>query len=87
MIEKAFQGVNQIAGVGWLLLIFFPRRKVTQILVHSGFLSANLSVIYIICLLLGSQQGASGDFSSLKGVQSLFQNPVVLLGMDSLPCL
>lgn len=72
--ELVFQIVNTITPLGWLLLILAPRWKGTQAIIVSGLLPALLGVVYLALTLMyfGS---AEGDFSSLKGVMSLFTSP------------
>lgn len=77
--ESLFGIANQIALVGWLILIVAPRRYDVVFFVPQ----------YIIPLVLGLGYGAlmfvhffsveGGGYSSLDSVQALFANPDVLL--------
>lgn len=72
--DIVFQVANTIAPFGWLLLIVAPRWKGTQLIIVSGLVPALLGGLYltIMALFFGA---AEGDFSSLRGVMSLFSSP------------
>ncbi|HEX8426304.1 ABA4-like family protein [Hymenobacter sp.] len=76
-----FSLANPIAFVGWVLLLFAPRRVVTRRLVLGGALPLALAVAYV--LLIGSHylsaHASEGGFSSLSEVATLFRDPWALL--------
>lgn len=79
MYQTIFSAVNLIALLGWLLLIFLPHRKITQIVVHQGILIALLAVAYVVFIVQGMGGGGGGDFSSIEGVRQLFASDAGLL--------
>lgn len=76
--ELLFTLLNASILPGWVMLLIAPRWGWTARLVHSGFYSALLALVYGF-LLFGALflgQGASeGNFNSLAGVQALFSHP------------
>ncbi len=78
-IHLLFQISNNTALFGWILLLFFPHKRITQIVVHSGFLSGALSVLYFGLIAWNFQPTDLSQFSSLEGISALFQNPNILL--------
>lgn len=78
--SQAFQLVNLIALLTWLLLIFLPRMKYTKRIAF-GFTIFILSIVYSWMVFSTFQMDDFKEFSSLKGLMSLFQNEqAVLLG-------
>ncbi len=78
MEDKVFLVANGLATVGWILLVFLPRFKVTEWVVHKGLLPLCLSGIYITYIVMTMGEG-EGGFGTLDGVASLFENKGVLL--------
>ena len=77
--EIAFQIVNNAVLPGWLILFFWPRWKYGAWLVSGVIIPGLLAVAYLILVVLSTTQpGAAGPeaFFSLKGIMSLFDNPV-----------
>jgi len=78
--SQAFQLVNLLALLTWLLLIFLPRMKYTKRIAF-GFTIFILSIVYSWMVFSTFQMDDFKEFSSLKGLMSLFQNEqAVLLG-------
>jgi hypothetical protein len=79
-METLYTIINAIALLGWLSLIFLPKKKWTFTIVVSGGVSAILALFYIY-FIVGSITGEAtgGDFSSLKGLKALFQSDIALL--------
>jgi hypothetical protein len=78
--SQAFQLVNLLAMLTWLLLIFFPRMKYTKRIAF-GFTIFILSIVYSWMVFSTFQMDDFKEFSSLKGLMSLFQKEqAVLLG-------
>ena len=76
--ESLFSIANQLAAVGWLLMIVVPNWKVTQMAVRSGLLPVALAIGYSILIAVFWRQG-EGGFDSLPAVMALFQHPSILL--------
>lgn len=79
--EQIFQIVNLIALIAWLGLLFFPRWKVTQIVVISGLVSLIFAIVYLL-LFISSVGGAGFDpesFQTLEGLSSMFGNSKAVL--------
>ena len=76
-IEMIFTAVNAAIIPFWLLLVFAPHRKPTNILVHSGVVPLLFGAVYIYyfisSFILGSPDGAS--MSSIAGLQIAFSDP------------
>ena len=76
-----FQLANQVASVGWLLLIVAPRWRGTRAAVLSGALPLLLAAAYVG--LIGYQTVAhpapGAGFGSLAQVAALFREPWALL--------
>jgi hypothetical protein len=62
----------------WLLLVFLPRWKGTQIAVHSMAIPLALSVVYLI-LMVSAFGESDGNFGSIDGIRSLFAVDEALL--------
>ncbi|HEY7290788.1 MAG TPA: ABA4-like family protein [Vicinamibacterales bacterium] len=75
---QVFSIVNPLALVGWLALIFFPRRRWAVHSVAGLAMPAIFAAVYL-AILLTQWASSSGSFSSLAGVAALFANPWLLL--------
>ena len=65
----------------WLLMIFLPKWKVTQLLIDYKFIPILLSLVYAVYIFLSIQTGGGMDFGSLESVMALFtQEQAVLAG-------
>jgi len=62
----------------WLLLVFAPRWRVTEIIAGSAVVSLAIAVVYALGAIVALPD-ASGNMSSLAGVQQLFTDPRVAL--------
>ncbi|TNE44331.1 MAG: DUF4281 domain-containing protein [Deltaproteobacteria bacterium] len=75
-----FKIANSIALVGWILMAVAPRSKLTDKVVHEGWLPLGFALLYSILFVTSFGTG-QGNFSSLAGVKSLFSHDwIVLLG-------
>lgn len=75
--EQLFSILNLIAIAGWLLLVFLPRvRWATSVV--PVVVPVVLALVYA-ALVAWAMPRSEGGFSSLSGVQSLFENPWALL--------
>ena len=79
--STVFNVANLIALLAWILLIVFPRWRMTRRLVHSGLVSLVLSIFYwaalIVLVVTGTPSGAG--FDSLSSVAKLFSSEWGLL--------
>jgi Domain of unknown function (DUF4281) len=75
--DLLFRIANNIALLGWLILIFLPRWRWGARLISPVLIPALLSSLY--AALVVTQFGHSGGFSSLASVSLLFRNPYMLL--------
>lgn len=80
MYETIFRICNTVALLSWLLLIVFPRAKLTRYLVERLIVPLAFAVAYAL-LVAGSRSAfaAGGGFSSLAQVKTLFSFPAALL--------
>jgi len=78
MPESIFSIANFFALASWLLLVVFPNRKVTQVVVRSGAVPILLSSAYLALIVLFFTS-AEGGFGALPDVQLLFTNRWVAL--------
>jgi hypothetical protein len=77
-LASIFSAANATAALGWLLMIFAPRWRLTDRVVLSGALPLGLAVLY--AGLLAAHFGeAEGGFSSLEEVVKLFRQPAMVL--------
>lgn len=76
--EQIFSLTNSLALLGWLLLVFAGRVRWAACLVVGAILPLLLGVIYT-GLLVGHWGDGGGNFRTLTGVSTLFQNQWLLL--------
>ena len=76
--DEVFSALNSIAGIGWALLVLFPRKRWAVDGIAGKAIPALLAVFYaaIVAVQWG---GSKGGFSSLSEVATLFGNPWILL--------
>lgn len=67
-----------MAAIQWLLLIIFPKWRMTQWLIRYPVIPALLSVIYCV-YIVGFFNTDGGGFSSLQQVRTLFADDRLLL--------
>lgn len=75
--DLLFRIANNIALIGWLILIFLPRWRWSARLIGPVLIPALMSVIYATLVI--TQLGGDGGFSSLSSVALLFHNHYMLL--------
>jgi len=76
-----FSIANTTAFLMWILLIFLPRWKFTQILIDYKVIPILLSFIYVIYIINAMMVGGMMDFGSLSSVMALFtEENAVLAG-------
>lgn len=68
---------NQLALIGWIILIFFPRRFIPIVWIPHLLIPALLGLAYI-ALMMTNFTAAGGGFSSIGAVRTLMQNDAVL---------
>lgn len=77
--DLLLQFINISVLPAWLLLIFLPKAKLTETIVHSMLYPLMLGGIYIVCfgLVLFAGQGAEGgNFTSIEGIRAIFSTDV-----------
>lgn len=77
--EEVFSVANTTALLMWILLIFLPKWKVTEVLMRYRIVPIVLSLGYIIYIGRAIQTGGMLDFGSLESVQILFAEPSAAL--------
>jgi hypothetical protein len=75
--EQLFSVLNLVAMAAWLALIILPRLRWAAT-VLPVVIPSMLAVVYVV-LIAATLGRSDGGFSSLAGVQALFNNPWVLL--------
>ncbi|MEE3326392.1 MAG: ABA4-like family protein [Myxococcota bacterium] len=74
--ETLFMWFNNGVIPAWLLLVFAPRWRFTQSIVHAFWIPVILGLGYLLAIVNGAGEGAEGaGFSSLPGVMLLFASP------------
>jgi Domain of unknown function (DUF4281) len=64
---------NSFILIGWILLIFLPNWKYTQVIILNGLIVL-YSVVYTYLILKDIGDFRADSFSSLANVKALFQN-------------
>ena len=77
--SEVFSIVNYLAMPMWLLMIIFPKWKVTRFLIDYKVIPLLLSLVYALYIYLAIQVNGWMDFGSLSSVMALFteQNAVL----------
>ena len=76
--NSLFSICNNLAMLGWIMLIVLPRWELTTKLITSCILPVLFGVIYLY--LVAAYFGkAAGGFGSLQQVSQIFQNPHIML--------
>lgn len=70
--ELVFTIFNTAVLLPWVLMLFAPFWKYTQLLVNSYAIPLALSVAYVAIIFTNLGAIAQADFGSLKGIQALF---------------
>jgi hypothetical protein len=76
-LEQVFSLASVLAAVGWLFLVFLPRRPIA-VHVAGVFLPLLLALLYLYFIAMHIR-GAEGGFGSLADVAALFQKGELLL--------
>lgn len=76
-LEQVFSLASVLATVGWLFLVFLPKRPLA-VHVAGLFLPLLLALIYLFYIATNIA-GAEGGFGSLADVAALFKTPELLL--------
>jgi len=79
MHEVIFSIANTAALLGWLLLIFLPRWRGTDLVVHRGLLLVLLALAYAVLIVQGLGEASGGGFGRLAEVKQLFTSDAALL--------
>jgi hypothetical protein len=76
--EQLFGFAGQAASIGWLILVFLPRRINFLFFIPQYFIPFGLSLLYAGLALTYLNSG-EGGFGSIGDVRKLFQNDFALL--------
>ncbi len=76
--ELLFKISNLTALIGWGFIFFVPHYRITNNFVRLGIIPAALALVYLFVALFNFG-AAEGDFSSIEGLRSLFENDYALL--------
>ncbi|MEX0287624.1 MAG: ABA4-like family protein [Flavobacteriaceae bacterium] len=74
-----FTVANFMAMPMWLLMILFPKWKLTKRLIDFKVIPLLLSALYALYIYLSVQEGGGLDFGSLASVMELFTNENAVL--------
>ncbi|MEL6380579.1 MAG: ABA4-like family protein [Pseudomonadota bacterium] len=75
--ETIFTLGNQLALVGWIILVFFPRRFIPVVWIPHFIIPGVLGLAYAMLILTSFGQ-SDGSFSSIEGVRTLFADDLAL---------
>ncbi len=78
-LEELFSAAGAAAMIGWIILIFLPRRYGLLFAVPQFIIPFGLSLLYV-GLILPNVFIGDGNFGSLAGVRELMSNDRALLG-------
>lgn len=79
--DQLFSISNNLAMIGWLLLIIVPTWRYTQKIVQSCMIPILLSGIYLFLIITHFGEMQEGGFGSLSDLEILFSNRnLILLG-------
>jgi hypothetical protein len=77
-LSLCFRIANNLAMIGWICLIVFPRRRWPANLLGPVIIPGIIASLYTFLIITQFHRG-SGGFSSLNAVSQLFSNPALLL--------
>lgn len=80
--DLLFTLINVSVLPAWVLLIFVPRWKGTEIVAHSILFPMLLGCFYLACLMAAlafSEVADGADMTTIAGVTALFSHPVGVL--------
>jgi len=72
-----FKLANLSVIPAWFLLIVFPRKRITQLIVHSPFYPFLLGILYIVLFVLSV--GGDGGMDTLQNLKISFSRDEVLV--------
>jgi hypothetical protein len=75
--EQIFSILNLMTMAAWLALVFVPRVRWTATVIP--MVAPLLLAVVYVALLVATLPWSEGGFSSLTGVRTLFDNPLLLL--------
>jgi hypothetical protein len=79
--DQVFQSANTLAMLMWVLMIFLPNWKGTQLLTKYRLIPIILSLMYTFYIFISIHSGGGMDFSNLESVMQLFtEKDAVLAG-------
>lgn len=78
---EVFSIANMLVMPMWLLMIIFPKWKLTSFLVDFKVIPIILAIVYAIYIIISMRSGGGMDFGSLQSVMELFtKEDAVLAG-------
>lgn len=80
--ELVFMVINALVMPAWALLILFPRWQWTQKIVHASLFPLVFGLIYLFYMAyayVALPANPDASFTSIKGVQTLFSEPIGML--------
>lgn len=80
--DNVYTIINAAVLPFWLLLLFVPHARVTNLAVHSGLVPILLGAVYIFYLVSSILGGGpeGGSMNSLQGLLIAFSDPDTLVG-------
>ena len=72
MTTQLFNLCNSLILLAWGAIIFFPKQKLSNVLIDYPWVPLGLSVFYLYFIIISGGL-MEADFSSLEGIVSLFQ--------------
>ncbi len=78
-LELVFLVLNYSVVPAWLLLVFAPRWRWTQRLVHSALVPLLLGSAYTLLLFTDSEGSPDSSFFTLDGVMAIFTSPQTVI--------
>ena len=72
MTTLLFNLCNSLILLAWGAIIFFPKQKLSNVLIDYPWVPLGLSVFYLYFIIISGGL-MEADFSSLEGIVSLFQ--------------
>jgi len=76
--EFLFKICNIVALIGWAFIILIPHHRLTRNFVQLGIIPVCMALVYLFVAVFNFGD-AEGDFSSIEGLRSLFENDYALL--------
>lgn len=79
-LELVFLVLNYSVAPAWLLLVFAPRWRWTQRIVHSVLIPVVLGIAYTALIFTDREGSPDGSYFTLDGVRAIFTSPQTVIG-------